>query len=138
AHTSNTAQADQLQRKRHACHPWATLGTTLSASGISMSRPVSALHTAVAAARDKLRETHPRITELFAADPERQARYSLEAGGIHYDFSREWLDDAARGALWELARGVELPQAIAALFAGEPVNNTEARPALHVALRSPR
>lgn len=95
-------------------------------------------HAALAAARSALLARAPRLRDLFDADPGRQARFSLEDCGIYYDFSREWLDADAHAALLRLAHEAALPQAIAALFAGAAVNNTEARPALHVALRSPR
>lgn len=92
---------------------------------------------AVAAARDTLQARNTRITELFSADPGRQAAYCLEACGIVHDHSRELLSDEARAAMLALAAAQQLPAAIAAMFAGEAINSSEARPALHVALRSP-
>lgn len=78
-----------------------------------------------------------RIRHLFDTDPQRVQRYSLTAAGILLDYSKHLLDDAARASLLQLAADCRLPEAIRALFAGEAVNNTEQRPALHVALRSP-
>jgi glucose-6-phosphate isomerase len=77
------------------------------------------------------------LKTLFAEDPERAQRFRLEAANLTLDYSKNLLNDDAKQALIQLAEQVQLPAAIAALFAGELVNNTEARPALHTLLRSP-
>src|SRR5690606_40582126 len=100
----------------------------------TMNQQSPSPHPALAAARSALLARAPRLRDLFDTDPGRQARFSLEDCGIYYDFSREWLDEDSHAALLRLAHEAALPQAIAALFAGAAVNNTEARPALHVAL----
>lgn len=69
------------------------------------------------------------------ADPERNARLCHQACGLLLDLRREWLDAEALTALLQFARERELEAAIAALFAGEPVNSSENRPALHMAWR---
>jgi glucose-6-phosphate isomerase len=66
----------------------------------------------------------------------RFADCSREAAGILLDFSRQPVDAVTLGLLAELAAERRLPEWIAALFAGEAVNATEQRPALHMALRS--
>ena len=75
------------------------------------------------------------LSGLFAADPQRVDRFTFRAEGILADFSRQRLDAPARAALFELARAARLEDAIAALFAGEPLNFTEQRAALHMAMR---
>jgi glucose-6-phosphate isomerase len=75
------------------------------------------------------------IKDLFAADAQRFERCSLEAEGILLDFSRQWLDASALESLLRLAEQTEVPRWIELMFGGHPVNNTEDRPALHVALR---
>ncbi|HJR71549.1 MAG TPA: glucose-6-phosphate isomerase [Gammaproteobacteria bacterium] len=75
------------------------------------------------------------IQELFAADARRFERCSLEAEGLLLDFSRQLLDARALELLLELAAQTEVSRWIELMFAGHPVNNTEDRPALHVALR---
>jgi glucose-6-phosphate isomerase len=75
------------------------------------------------------------IKELLAADAKRFERFSLESEGIVLDFSRQLLDVRALEALLQLAEQTEIPRWIELMFAGHPVNNTEDRPALHVALR---
>ncbi len=77
------------------------------------------------------------VRELFAADPERFARFSREACGLLFDFSRQRLDSAALDALVALAAQQGLPARTSALFAGAEVNATERRAALHTLLRTP-
>ena len=60
---------------------------------------------------------------------------SLDAEGLLLDFSRQRLDAPTLAALVELAEQTEVPRWIELMFAGHPINNTEDRPALHVALR---
>jgi glucose-6-phosphate isomerase len=75
------------------------------------------------------------IHELFAADARRFEHCSLAAEGLLLDFSRQLLDARALELLLELAAQTEVARWIELMFAGHPVNNTEDRPALHVALR---
>jgi glucose-6-phosphate isomerase len=77
------------------------------------------------------------IADLFAADAARFDELSLDAQGLLLDFSRQRLDVAALRSLLELAEQTEVPRWIELMFAGFPVNNTEDRAALHVALRRP-
>jgi glucose-6-phosphate isomerase len=75
------------------------------------------------------------IAELFAADPARFEQFSCSAEGLLLDFSRQLLDARALQSLLDLAAQTEVPRWIELMFAGHPINNTEDRPALHVALR---
>jgi glucose-6-phosphate isomerase len=90
---------------------------------------------ALAAHRQELKTTHLR--DLFAADPARGERLAMAAADLYYDYSKTLLTDRTLALLGHLAQEVELPQKIAALFAGQRVNTTEQRPALHMALRAP-
>lgn len=76
------------------------------------------------------------VGQLFAADPDRAHKYSVEAVGLHLDYSKHLLDDTALAALLALAGEVDLPARAAALLGGDLVNNTEHRPALHTLLRA--
>ncbi len=76
------------------------------------------------------------LTQLVAQDPERAATFSLRVGPIHASFARQHFDARAREALLALARKADVAGAFDALFDGENVNVSEARPALHTALRS--
>lgn len=77
-----------------------------------------------------------RIRELFARNPQRFDEFHLRAAGVLLDYSKHLLDAPARDQLFALARKARMETAIAALFSGKAVNNTEQRPALHMALRS--
>ena len=74
---------------------------------------------------------------LFQQDPGRASRYLIDGAGLTLDFSRNRLTDPALSALIDLAGACGLEQRRAALFAGDIVNLTENRPALHTALRQP-
>lgn len=78
------------------------------------------------------------LNQLFAADADRVTRMGVAACGLQADFSKQRVDAAGVEALFALAEAAELPQWIARLFAGEPVNHTEGRAVLHPALRAPR
>ena len=75
------------------------------------------------------------LDALFAAEPDRLSRFSFEAAGIYFDWSKTHLDQAIMAQ--SLARAEEMKFAAArqALFAGEIVNLSEGRPATHVAER---
>ena len=75
------------------------------------------------------------LRHLFDADPKRPEIYSLDGAGVHIDFSRQRLDDDSLEKLWSLARAADIPGWTARLYAGEKINGTEDRAALHMALR---
>lgn len=68
-------------------------------------------------------------------EPDRYGRYSRSAVGLHIDFSRQRLSDESMPKLLQLAEERRLHDWISHLFEGSPVNSTEGRPALHMALR---
>jgi glucose-6-phosphate isomerase len=74
----------------------------------------------------------------FARDAGRFDRYSLEAPEVFADLSKNLLDEPVDAALLQLATECRVEQARDAMFAGECVNVTEQRPALHTLLRCPR
>jgi glucose-6-phosphate isomerase len=78
------------------------------------------------------------LRELFAQDPGRGERLSLEAEGVYLDYSKNRLTDKTVQLLVALARARGLPARIEAMFRGERINTTENRAVLHVALRAPR
>ncbi len=77
------------------------------------------------------------LRTLFAADPTRAERFSAEAAGLFLDYSRQRITADTRRLLCELAEGRALRRHIEAMFRGDPINTTERRAALHVALRAP-
>ena len=76
------------------------------------------------------------LLELFNADRQRFTNFSLEAGDLFLDYSKNFLDSKTRDLLIGLADEAGVREAIDAMFAGIAINVTEGRPALHVALRS--
>jgi glucose-6-phosphate isomerase len=84
-----------------------------------------------------LRTRQRPLTDLFAEDPNRVSRFSLEQSGLHFDFSRSHLDADDYDALVSYARSLDVEGARAAMFAGKAINLTEDRAVLHMALRQP-
>ena len=78
-----------------------------------------------------------RITKLFAADPARAARFTATMDDLVLDFSKSSIDGAALDALFDLAHTAGLDDFRQRMFAGEMVNPTEHRAAMHMALRAP-
>jgi len=76
------------------------------------------------------------IASLFAAEPKRFDDFSLEAGGLFLDYSKNLVSRETRQLLIELAGEADLEKSIEAMFAGEHINSTEDRAVLHVALRA--
>jgi glucose-6-phosphate isomerase len=85
---------------------------------------------------EKVREFHLR--NLFADDPKRGARLTLEAVGFFFDYSKNRITDETIKLLLQLAEELNLRGRIDAMFRGEKINVTENRAVLHVALRAPR
>ncbi|HYC86106.1 MAG TPA: glucose-6-phosphate isomerase [Chryseosolibacter sp.] len=81
-----------------------------------------------------LQATHMR--ELFEEDSERFKKFHTVFEDILVDYSKNILNEEALAALIELANEVEVPNAIAAMFKGDRINQTENRAVLHVALRN--
>lgn len=87
-------------------------------------------------AEQQQRLANHTITDLFAADTQRFQRYSRRCGSLLLDFSKHRLDDASLAALLRLAKEARLPERIEQMFNGVPLNHTEKRSVLHVALRA--
>jgi len=81
-----------------------------------------------------MRDRHLR--DLFSRDKKRAANFGLQAGDLFLDYSRNHLNDTTRKLLSQLATEAAVPAAIIAMFAGEKINKTEDRAALHGALRA--
>ncbi|OON61092.1 glucose-6-phosphate isomerase [Massilia sp. KIM] len=78
------------------------------------------------------------MRDLFAADPQRFERMSVEAAGLFLDYSKNRVDGRTLELLVQLAKERGVEQRREAMFAGERINNTENRAVLHTALRAPR
>lgn len=77
------------------------------------------------------------MREAFSAEPDRFNRFSLSACGLFLDYSKNLITQQTRDLLVQLAKEVDLQEAITAMFSGEILNASENRPALHTALRRP-
>jgi glucose-6-phosphate isomerase len=84
----------------------------------------------------EIQKSHLR--NLFADDPKRGERLTLEAVGIYFDYSKNLVTDETLKLLLQLAEESGLRERIDAMFRGEKINITEKRAVLHVALRAPR
>ena len=83
---------------------------------------------------EQFKDVHMRT--MFAEDPERGSRFTLEAGDIFVDYSKNRVNAETMRLLLALANAVDLRQAIDDMFAGRKINETENRAVLHVALRN--
>ena len=84
----------------------------------------------------QIRNRHLR--QLFADDPRRGERLTVEAVGIYLDYSKHRITDETLRLLLQLAEECGLRQRIQGMFRGERINITEKRAVLHVALRAPK
>ncbi|MEV6021507.1 glucose-6-phosphate isomerase, partial [Streptomyces sp. NPDC051997] len=81
---------------------------------------------------------HPRLRDLFAADPARAERYVVRVGDLRIDYSKHLITDETLALLQELAVATDVFGLRDAMFRGEKINTTEDRAVLHTALRAPR
>jgi glucose-6-phosphate isomerase len=81
-----------------------------------------------------MKDVHLR--QLFADDPERASAFSFEAAGLFVDFSKHRITAETLEKLVALAGACGARQAAADMCAGERINATENRAALHTALRN--
>jgi glucose-6-phosphate isomerase len=84
----------------------------------------------------QIRDVHLRT--LFAQDPGRGERLTLEAAGVCLDYSKHRITDETLRHLVRLAGEAGVHARIDAMFRGEKINVTEDRAVLHVALRAPK
>ncbi|HVT02001.1 MAG TPA: glucose-6-phosphate isomerase [Thermoanaerobaculia bacterium] len=91
---------------------------------------------ALSAHYSKIKELHLR--KLFADDPKRGERLTVDALGIYLDYSKNRVTDETLGLLLKLAEESGLRDRIEGMFKGEKINLTENRAVLHVALRAPK
>jgi glucose-6-phosphate isomerase len=77
------------------------------------------------------------LRELFAADPGRGERLTVEAAGLFLDYSKNRVTDETMRLLLELAVESRVAEHRDAMFRGDHINVSEDRAVLHVALRMP-
>jgi hypothetical protein len=76
------------------------------------------------------------LGSLFSRDKDRAARFTLTAGDLTLDYSKNHVTATTRKLLARLAKEAQVPEAIEAMFAGDKINVTENRSVLHAALRA--
>jgi len=81
---------------------------------------------------------HLRLVDLFAHDPERGKRMTLEACDLYIDYSKNHLTHETLRLLLKLTDMANLRQRIDDMFKGKKINFTENRAVLHIALRAPK
>ena len=78
------------------------------------------------------------LSQLFADDPKRGQRMTVEAVGLYLDYSKNRITDETLKLLLQLAGESGLRARIDAMFRGDKINITEKRAVLHSALRAPK
>ncbi|MBI2382269.1 MAG: glucose-6-phosphate isomerase [Gammaproteobacteria bacterium] len=76
------------------------------------------------------------VAEAFATDPARFEHFSLAAGDLFLDFSKNRMSPAALAGLLDLVRASGFHERRAAKLSGEAINRSENRAVLHTALRA--
>jgi glucose-6-phosphate isomerase len=79
---------------------------------------------------------HVHMKTLFAKDPQRFDKFSIQFNDIIVDFSKNRITEETIRLLIELAEASGLKNAIENMFGGEKINATENRAVLHTALRN--
>ena len=83
---------------------------------------------------EQVRGLHLR--QMFAEDPARAEKFSLEACDLFLDYSKNRITDETMKLLLALTQSANLRQAIDDMFSGRKINETENRAVLHIALRN--
>src|SRR5215472_3769789 len=96
-----------------------TAGLTLQSAPLSQRPAWQALQSHYG----KIRDLHLR--KLFADDPERGTRLTLEAVGLFLDYSKNRVTDETLQLLIQLAHESGLRERIDAMFRGDKINITE-------------
>ncbi|PRH88141.1 glucose-6-phosphate isomerase [Labrys okinawensis] len=85
--------------------------------------------------KQKLASTTTR--DLFAADPDRFAKFSFTLDDVLVDFSKNRIADETLSLLLQLARAHCIETRRDEMLKGDKINTTEGRAVLHTALRAP-
>ncbi len=77
------------------------------------------------------------LKDAFASDPDRVSKLSFDMDDLHFDLSKNLMNDKTVELLCDLGRAVGLEERRDAMYAGAHLNTTEDRAVLHTALRRP-
>jgi glucose-6-phosphate isomerase len=128
------------QAKTDAGYDWGPQDNDGSKGGLKMTEGITSL---IGSGAWKALEAHAatnrtiHLRDLFAQDPKRGERLTVEAAGIYFDYSKNRITDQTIQLLLQLAEESGLRPRIDAMFRGKKINVTEKRAVLHVALRAP-
>lgn len=86
---------------------------------------------------DKMVADGFNLKQAFSEDPDRVQKLSFDTSDLHFDLSKNLIDDMTVSLLADLGRAVDLEARRDAMYAGEKINTTENRAVLHTALRRP-
>jgi len=89
---------------------------------------------ALKAHKEEIEKLHMR--DLFAEDPSRFESFSLQFQGLLFDYSKNRITPETMRLLLDLAEHADVSGWRERMFRGDPINITEERPVLHVALRN--
>ncbi len=84
----------------------------------------------------RVKDMHLR--DLFSQDPKRAEKFTVEAAGVYFDYSKHRVTATTVNLLCDLAEASGLREKIEDMFTGEKINLTEGRAVLHTALRAPK
>ena len=87
---------------------------------------------------DALQAEGINLKDLFAADPDRVAKFSYDVNDLYFDLSKNLVTDETVKLLLDLCRAAGVEQRRDAMYAGEHINPTEDRAVFHTGLRRPK
>ena len=85
---------------------------------------------------DTIKSKH--LKDLFSSDAERANDLTVKWEDFYVDFSKNRITTETLELLFELAKELDLKDAISKYFDGDVINATEGRAVLHTALRAPK
>jgi glucose-6-phosphate isomerase len=103
---------------------------------VAMSAPTSSLPAWKKLEQHYAANRSVHMRDLFAQDPDRFKKYSLEFEDIFFDFSKNRVTDETITLLRDLATERDVAGWAKKMFNGEKINITENRAVLHIALRN--
>ncbi|MCZ4273128.1 glucose-6-phosphate isomerase [Maritalea porphyrae] len=83
--------------------------------------------------RQRIEQIHMR--DMFQNDPQRFKKFSLCAGELFLDYSKNRIDEKSLASLFDLARTSGVETLRNQMWSGEHINSTENRAVMHMALR---
>jgi len=78
------------------------------------------------------------MKDLFKEDGDRAEKFTIQWEDFYVDLSKNRITAEIKEALIQLAEECHLKEALDSYFKGDAINQTEARPVLHTALRAPK